>query len=377
MRRLGEILVEHGYTSVGELHTALERSHRHRTSLGTQLLRLGFVIEAQLLEALAEQNNRPQVSREVLQAAPADVRHLLPLEVAQRLRAVVFVRSRKELHVAFSNPRDAAAVDEIQALTGLFVRPFVATDVSLTAALQALAEELTTPEGPVAAQQTSATDLHWQRLWAGTPPSPEELLSLADYTEPPPDSKVMYATYPGLSPVMEPTAVAEVGFLDEEGLEKALLVADSQNAVGEALLAYAAQFLTRLCLFSVFKETIHGWLVSGLGPVLEDVRTFSVGLGEPSLLQQVALTGRSHQGPPPSGEINAAVAACLGDPPSVDMVVMPIRVKDRAVAFLVGDVPGQSTVSVPVADIAVAASVAGVALEMIIMRRKIHKAMTR
>ena len=377
MRRLGEILIEHGYASVGELHTALETSHRQRTPLGTQLLRLGYVTEAQLLQALAEQNNRQQVSCDVLRAAPVEVRHLLPLEVAQRLRALPFARSRKDLHVAFSNPRDAAAIDEIQALTKVFVRPFVATDVSLSAALQALAEESSQSESPTIDQPPLATDLHWDRLWTGSPPGPDELLAVADETVPPPDPRVMFATYPGLSPVMDPTAVAEVGFLDEGGLERALVDAISRDDVGDAFLSYAAQFLTRLCLFSVFKESIHGWLVHGLGPVLEDVRTFSVGLRDPSILQLVAQTGRPHQGPLPSSEVNDSVAACLGDPASADMVVIPVRVKDRPVAFLVGDIPGQSSISAPVGDLMVAASVAGVALEMIILRRKINKALTR
>jgi hypothetical protein len=378
MKRLGEILLEHGYTTVGELHTALEASHRHRTTLGTQLLRLGFVTETQLLEALAEQTKRPRVTREMLRTTPAELRRLLPVEVARRLRVAPFARNQGELHVAFSNPRDVAAVEEIQATTGLLVRPFVATEDALTEALAVLAGDAAPAEAaPLMVETALPMDLQWERQWAGRPPGPEDLLALGDVRPPAPDPGAMYATYPGLSPVMDPGSVAEVGFLDEAGFEHALLAAESRHAVGEALLGYAAQFLTRLCLFSVFKDSIQGWMVSGLGPVLEDVRAFSADLDNGGVLQQAARSGRPHQGPPPPGETNDAVAACLGDPPSLDMVVVPIHVKERPVGFLVGDIPGQSTIAVPVGDLAVAANVTGVALEAIILRRKISKALSR
>jgi hypothetical protein len=59
------------------------------------------------------------------------------------------------------------------------------------------------------------------------------------------------------------------------------------------------------------------------------------------------------------------------------VVVLPVRVKDRSVAFLLGDIPGQSTVGVPLKDLEAAANVTGVALELIILKRKISLAMSR
>jgi len=377
MKRLGEILLEKGYAGVGELHTALEACHRHRTTLGYQLLQLGYVTEAQLLEALSEQTGRAQATRELLQRVTPEVRKVLPIEIARRLKAVPFARVHRQLQVAFANPRDVAAIEEVQFFTGSVVEPFVATE----AAIQAVLDEITRAASKRARDSESPTsselNRRWDSLWHGHHPDPTLLLDL------PPDpaeevvGKPLYATFPALSTVSDPTEIAGTGSIDEMGLCRALCAAESKEAVGEALLSYASQFLTRLCLFSVYRERIHGWLVSGLGPVLEDVQTFSVKADQPSLLKTVSGMGSYHQGPVPPGEVDQMIASCLGEPLPQDVIILPIRVKDKSVGFLLGDIPGQSTVGVPLRDLEAATKVTGVAFELIILRRKIELALAR
>lgn len=376
MRKLGEILIEKGVTSMGELHTALEACHRLRSRLGSQLLRLGFVTEKQLLSALAEQTGRPPVPREILEAATLDVMGLLPRKTAQRLHAVPFAKLQSQLHVALINPRDDAAIEEIFATTGLDVQPFVVTEATLEAALNRLgvgAGEVVRTDGGVNENPSAGSD--WEDLWNGALPTVSDLMALDSWTEDEGGFPVAYATFPGLLAVDDPSEVTTPGFLDEAGLKKALCAAVGRDNVGAALLSYAAQFLTRLCLFSVYKNQVHGWLVEGMGPVLEDVQSFAIDLELPTMLSVVSAAGRAQEGPLPPGEDNESIAACLGDPVSRDLILVPIRVQERTVAFLMGDIPGQSTIGIPVRDITNAANVAGMALEMIIQRRKIGRAL--
>jgi len=376
MRKLGEILIEKGVTSMGELHTALEACHRHRSRLGTQLLRLGFLTEKQLLAALAEQTGRPPVPREILEAATLDVMGMLPRKTAQRLHAVPFARLQSQLHVALINPRDDAAIEEIHVATGLDVQPFVVTESTLEAALARLgvgSAEVVRTDGEKIGDSSAGSD--WEDLWNGALPTVSDLMNLDSWTEDEGDFSVAYATFPGLIGVEDPSEVSTSGFLDEAGLKKALCAAVGRDSVGAALLSYAAQFLTRLCLFSVYKDQVHGWLVEGMGPVLEDVQSFAIDLKLPTMLSIVAAAGRAQEGPIPPGEDNQSIAACLGDPVSRDLMLVPVRVQERTVAFLMGDIPGQSTIGIPVKDITNAANVAGMALEMIIQRRKIGKAL--
>lgn len=374
MKKLGEILLEKGTTSVGELHTALEACHRYRSRMGTQLLRLGFVTEKQLLEALAEQTGRPPVPREILDAASLDVMGLLPIKVVRRLRAVPFAKINRYLHVALTNPRDDAAIEEIHIVTGLDVEPFVVTETTLDSAIARMGAGDPLVNGLNGrSENPNAVVAEWENLWNGVLPTPADLMALPRQAEDEQDPGVMYATYPGLAPVVDPSAVIMPGFLDEAGLKKALCAAESRDRIGEALLSYAARFLTRICLFSVYKDKAHGWLVEGMGPVLEDVHSFAIDLSLPSILSTVAASGQPHSGPIPAGELNESVTACLGDPVSQDVLLVPVRVQERIVAFLMGDIPGQSTIGVPVRDLMEAANVTGMALEMIILKRKIGR----
>ncbi|MCK5377773.1 MAG: hypothetical protein KAJ78_00160 [Acidobacteria bacterium] len=374
MRKLGEILLEKGVTSIGELHTALEACHRHRSRLGTQLLRLNFVTEKQLLDALREQTGRPPVPREILEAATIDVMGLIPLETAQRLHAIPFAKLHRQLHVALINPRDDVAIEEIHAGTGLDVEPFVVTETTLEAALARLGEgESGVLDADGRLDNSHPAESDWEDSLNGVLPTVADLMVLPSQVDEEWDFGVAYATFPGLAPVVDPSVVTGPGFLDEVGLKKALCVAESRDGVGEALLSYAARFLTRLCLFSVYQDKVHGWLVEGMGPVLEDVQSFVIDLTLPSMLSTVAASGHPHEGPIPPGERNENIVACLGDPLAHDVLLVPVKVQDRTVAFLMGDIPGQSTIGAPVREIAGAANVTGMALEMIILRRKIGK----
>ena len=381
MRKLGEILLERGYASVGELHTALEASHRHRGRLGTQLLRLGFVTEKQLLEALAEQTGCPPLPREVLRATPVEVRRLLSPEDARRLHAVPFAIHHQRLQVAMNNPRDRSAIEEIQNLTGMVVETYVATEASVNAAIQAMAGELRQKkeesEGSGEEAGGIPSNEEWKGLWTGKMPSGAQLLRPLEELSGSLPGSVRYASYPSLAPMIDPLTAAGPGYLDEEDFERALLEAGERDEIGRALLGFAARYLTRLCLFSIYREKVHGWMVHGMGPVLEDVQCFSMDHGLPSIFSVLFKTAAHHIGPLPPGENNRNIGLCLGETMPQDVVVIPVQVKGRVVAFLLGDIPGQSTVSVPVKDLEAAATATGIALEMTILKKKISKSLAR
>jgi len=384
MRRLGEILLERGYASVGELHTALEASHRHKGRLGTQLLRLGFVTEKQLLEALAEQTGCPLLPREVLRSTSAEVRKLVPPEDLRRLQAVPFAIHHGRLQVAMTNPRDRAAIEEIQNLTEMLIETYVGTESSIGAAIHAIASEnrtkkavSTTAPPPVKESRSLAPDTGWDKLWKGEMPSADQLLRPLEEWSGHLETSIRYASYPSLAPVVDPDSVQGSGYLDEEEFERALIESETRDDVGRALLSYAARFLTRLCLFSVFKEQVHGWLAHGMGPVLEDLQAYSLPLERPSIFGVLSKTATHLQGKMPPGQNNMGILQCLGEAPGEDVVLIPFQVKGRIVGFVLGDIPGQGTIGVPVQDIQTAATAAGIALEMMILKRKISRSLQR
>ena len=76
-------------------------------------------------------------------------------------------------------------------------------------------------------------------------------------------------------------------------------------------------------------------------------------------------------GPIPSGEVNDSLREILGEPEPVEVGVFPVMVKHRVVAFLVGDSPGTVVSETDRKNLADATQKAGLAFEVLILRKKI------
>ena len=369
MKRLGEILLDRGAIAIAELHTGLEACHYRGGRLGTQLLKFGFVDEHALLEALSEQLNVPPVTTTVLRRAPDPLRRLIPLNVAIRLQAMVFDRKDGVLSVAMTVPRNPAAIEEVISYAGLDIKPHVATEIAIMAALQDLKLEEQLEEAPVPAVGFKTGDAadQWQRLW--TPPALEALDLLHPRTVAAREEIPMAATFPGLSPVPSSASGGGMGPLDDTAFSVMLRDARHRDDVGGLLLRRVSGLLERCYLLAVHSGKTVGWLARGRGVVLDDIQSFSADSDESSVLDTIA-GGDSFCGKLPDGVINQLLIEMLGDPGPVEIVIIPIAIKSRVVAYLVGDVPG-STVSRGDLEVLVsAAQKAGVALEILVMKKK-------
>lgn len=354
--------------AVSELHTGLEACHRTGGRLGTQLLKFGFVSEHQLLDALSEQTGVKSVPATVLQRARLDVLSLLPAKQASRLQAVPFEASDAALMVAMSNPRDPVAVEEIRDITGQKIQPFVATEV-------AIAEAIHRMNGESAANASSrlgdepATD--WDAMWSPPVVHPNQLLSARPLDPNRSTSHHRVATFPGLTPV-DPDAPVEADHeLDEVTYRKLLSTADHRDEVGRLMLRYASSYLGRVCLFAVHRGSVVGWMGRGRGVVVDDVQSYSVPIDQETLFHEFRFGSGYHIGPMPDDPENESLVSLIGDPPPLGVLMIPIRIKDRAVAFLLGDNPTEEVVTVPVDEVAAALGAAGLALEILILRKKI------
>ncbi len=136
--RIGEILIAEGFLTEASVQRALgfQRSGGDRVKLGSILLNWELLSEESLLAGLAKLHRRPGVSWASLQDAPMAVVRLLPASHAARLSAIPYSDERRLLRVAFVNPSNIAAIDEVSALTGRSVAPGVATEARLLQAQQ-------------------------------------------------------------------------------------------------------------------------------------------------------------------------------------------------------------------------------------------------
>ena len=137
-KRIGELLVSEGRISHEILSRALELQgfNEKGLRLGGILLKWGLLREEEILDTLSRLHRCPFVGWSVLSAAdPAAVKLLSPA-LAERLGALPYAVDDRTLQVAFVNPSDLAAVDEVTAITKKRVRPAVAMEVRLYQAQQ-------------------------------------------------------------------------------------------------------------------------------------------------------------------------------------------------------------------------------------------------
>lgn len=366
MKKLGEILIERGVLALSELHTGLEACRRNGGRLGTQLLRFGFVDEPALLRALTEQYGVRAVASVVLRKAPMEVLSLLPPARARRLRAVPFERLPIHLKVAMINPGDAVAVEEISELTGLEALPFVATEAAVLEVIARL-ESVSLEAGPAPVAEVRCD---WDALWHPPRARPHQLLGAwRPRTEYPPVGRAT-ATFPGLAPVYGEVAAEADHPIDEATLRSQLASVAHRDEVARLTLRYAAGFFTRACLFVVHRGSVLGWSGSGHGVVVDDLQSYRAPLDEKSLFHGLRSGIGYHLGPIPDDPANLGLLRVLGDPKPLSVLLMPIRVRDRAVAFLLADNPNEHVVA-PVDELSTAIAAVGLAIEVLILRKKI------
>lgn len=368
-KRLGEILLERGAVTVGELHTALEACHREGGRLGSHLLRYGYVDEGALLQGLSEQYGVPPVTESLLLRTPPGVLALVPVEMQLRLMAVPFELRGDVLSIGMVNPRDLEALDELSRMTDKKVQPFVVSESAVRKLADTFSDDLEPLLASSQGAPAAAPPTDWEELWAVPRVNGTDLAALRVRGESASWSGLL-ATFPELTPVLEVGGPAESETLDDEDFRRGLRRAAHRDEVGDLLMRYAGRLLSRIALFSIHRERIVGWMATGPGVVVEDVQAVQVSVDVPSVFSKLMDGSGYHLGPVPSAAANVDVVRALGEPEPEALIVVPICVKDRTVAFLVGDNPGESG-AVPVADIQMMSQRAGVAFELLILRKKI------
>jgi hypothetical protein len=131
--RIGDILKKEGLLSGPALERGLATQQRtgRQVRLGSVLVGLGIVSEEALLAALARAHGCTAVGSEELGSADPAAIKLLPSARAYRLEAIPFAFEKKTVRVAFLDPSNIAALDEVAAVTGRRVIPSITSELRL------------------------------------------------------------------------------------------------------------------------------------------------------------------------------------------------------------------------------------------------------
>jgi hypothetical protein len=367
--RLGEILLARGVVSPDALRSALEACRRHGGRLGTWLLRLGLVNEATLLAALAEQTGRPPAPTLELATAPAEVRGLIPAPLAKRNLMVAFAREGRSLSVAMLHPNDLMAIDEIASLTGLVVRPHVATETALAAALAIPLTQTGDAAGGRAPGPPRAAVREWRQFWRFESSHQELFHALETPASAPLGSAP--ATFPQLVPIGRELVQ---GGSTIEDLGESLASVRQRDQVATLVLDHLSTLTDRVALFSLHQGKVMGWAVRGGESVDEDFHTLMLPLDRPSVFLNLVRGVDLHVGPLGGGEGNQVLLDALGPPTPVDAVIAPIRVRGKPASFVWLDNGERSATGAAVDHVQRVARCAGLALEILVLQQKIRTA---
>ena len=134
-RRLGQILVDLGYLTEDQLWDVLEAQKQSQGEIiGQVAIRMGFVNEGQVTEALAEQWGMPVVNLAET-TIPAKALELVPQTMADVYKIVPISLKDNVLTVAMADPQNLGALDDLRSMLGVEVRGAVSNAKDVEAAI--------------------------------------------------------------------------------------------------------------------------------------------------------------------------------------------------------------------------------------------------
>jgi type IV pilus assembly protein PilB len=133
--RLGELLIKQGLISEEMLDQALEEQKKDGTRLGSTLIKLKFIKETDLLNALSKHYGVKSINLKEKELDESILK-LIPSELAGKYLVVPVSRFGRKLTIAMINPGDVAAIEDIEFATGFDVHPVVGSEEAILKIVQ-------------------------------------------------------------------------------------------------------------------------------------------------------------------------------------------------------------------------------------------------
>ena len=133
--KLGNLLIKESLITEEQLEKALKEQEQHGGRLGTNLIKLGYVAEKDLIASLSKQHNVPGVDLNTVDI-DENVLKLIPTTIATKYELIPLSRTGKIITVAMVNPDDIFALEDIKFSTGFEVQPVIASEMAIRAALE-------------------------------------------------------------------------------------------------------------------------------------------------------------------------------------------------------------------------------------------------
>jgi Type II secretion system (T2SS), protein E, N-terminal domain len=227
------------------------------------------------------------------------------------------------------------------------------------------------PAAPVAVAEAPARPAPPRRSIQTVTMTEEERAALA--VRPKPDARPPAPAAAAEAPPEKPTPASLPSPDSAAEVEAALAKTFDREEVARLVLGFVARSYSRAALFQVGKERISAWMGQGEMDI-PIFQKFSVGFDQPSLFLNLRQGSSMYIGPLPPMPAHRELARAWGGELPHDCILLPVRIKDRAVAILYADggtKSGKGGIGgIDLSQLQAVAVAAGAALERCILHRK-------
>ncbi|MGB7574132.1 MAG: type IV-A pilus assembly ATPase PilB [Thermodesulfobacteriota bacterium] len=133
--RLGELLIKRNYITAEQLKRASDEQKLKGGRLESNLVRLGYIKEDELLSFLSAQYRVPSVKISKMEINP-NVIKLIPSSLSKKYFIIPINRMGPKLTLAMADPSNIVVIDEIKFMTGFNVEPVVASEAEIIDAIK-------------------------------------------------------------------------------------------------------------------------------------------------------------------------------------------------------------------------------------------------
>lgn len=324
--KLGTLLLRNAAISLSQLEAALRTQVLYGGRLGTNLVELGFVDVDALTAHLGELYQMPVATPALLEVVPPDVLALVPAKQAEQLGVLPlgFLQPFPDaLALAMIDPRDDAAIEQLENDTGRPIQPYVISELRALYYLEklyGLARKARYVRPGTRRVLSSAGERRRAQPPGGLVTPPAVRLE--------PRRKSRELTTPPAAVLPPPLAYAAA--CDR------IDAARHRDEIGAALLDFAVGRFAALVVFLVRDGNALGWRAYTTASLARPIADLSLPIGGASALQTAADDLRPYRGrsPSPGHPTETLLWASIGVEPSTDLFVAPVVVKQRPVNLI-------------------------------------------
>jgi type IV pilus assembly protein PilB len=132
--KLGQMLLASNIITEGQLKQALSLQRKEGGRLGSNLVKLGYISEEQLVAFLSKQFGVPAINLSEYRIDQSVVK-LIPLEMARKYMIMPVARVGATLTIAMTDPSNVFAIDDVKFMTGYNVEVVVSSESGVVGAI--------------------------------------------------------------------------------------------------------------------------------------------------------------------------------------------------------------------------------------------------